>query len=186
MNDIQLILDLITYFAKFPLKEGVLKLFNRSNDFAMPGYADLKQLITDMDPHSLVPDIKHFAVGVNEAVLTKLISGFGDIYLFVDYGSIDIERDDMKRENGSFNIGITVAVPFDAKERDAIESMLLAQKTLNLLRVIRDKMKADQKCGVPWLKDLTFPQEITPWENRDLNNSTGWTMLFQKKGIEIV
>nr|WP_321409330.1 hypothetical protein [uncultured Carboxylicivirga sp.] len=180
-----LILDLITYFGKFPLKDGVLKCFNRGEE-AMEGYNDLKQLITDMDPHSLLPEIKDFAVGVNEMVLTKQINQFSDIYLFVDYGAISIERDEIHRENGSLNIGVTVATPFNHNDRDAIESMLLAQKTLDLLKAIRTEMLDDQQCNIPWLKDLTFPHEITPWENRELNNSTGWSMIFQKRGIGLI
>ncbi|WP_289054167.1 hypothetical protein [Carboxylicivirga marina] len=184
MNENTLLLDLITYFGKFPIKEGVLKLFNRNA--TLPGYDELKQVINNMETHSLVPDIKDFACGVNEQVLKKQINNFSGIYLFIDYGAIAIDKDEIQRENGSFNIGVTVAVPFDHENRDAIESMLLAQQTLNLLIAIREKMKGDQKCGVAWMKDLTFPHDISPWEHKDLNNSTGWTMLFTKKGINII
>ncbi len=184
MND-RLIIDLITYFGKFPTREAVLNLFNRGAS-TFSGYAPLKEEIEALDPHSLLPDITGFVMGVNEAVIEKKIEDFSGIYLFVDYGEINIDRDELMRENGTFHLAVTVACPFKPDEQDTIESMLLAQQTLNLIRTIRDQMKADQKCGVPWLKDLTFPQDISPWYSRVLNNSTGWTMLFQKKGIEIV
>ncbi|MBI9062625.1 MAG: hypothetical protein JEZ14_11625 [Marinilabiliaceae bacterium] len=47
-------------------------------------------------------------------------------------------------------------------------------------------LQADQKCGVSRLKDINFPQEISPWDSRALNNSRGWTMVFRKEGIELV
>ncbi|TAJ13055.1 hypothetical protein DMA11_10340 [Marinilabiliaceae bacterium JC017] len=184
MNE-QLIIDLITYFGKFPTREAVLNLFNRSNS-NFPGYEPLKTAVAGMDPHSLLPGITGFVVGVNEEVIKKHISGFKGIYLFIDYGSINIERDELQRENGAFNLAATLAYPYNPNEHDSIEAILLAQQTLELLRSIRKRMLDDQRCGVPWLKDITFPQEISPWYSRELHNSTGWTMVFQKKGIELV
>lgn len=184
MND-RLIIDLITYFGKFPTREAVLKLFNRGNS-TFQGYAPLKAELDALDPHSLLPDIAGFVIGVNEEVIKKQIEAITGIYLFIDYGDINIDRDDLQRENGTFHLAATVACPFNPENQDTIESMLLAQQTLNLIRAIRDRMQADQKCGVPWLKDITFPQEISPWDSRVLNNSTGWTMVFRKEGVELV
>ncbi len=179
-----LITDLINYFAQFPLQEGVLKCFNRKSS-SVDGYDDLKTDLTSLETNSLQPDIKDFVIGVNEDVVAKAIANINDIYLFVDYGSIDIDRDNLMRENGTFSIAVTVAMPYHKNELDCMEDMLIAQKTLNLITAIRDKMKSDQTCN-PFVKELSFPQEIAPWYSRVFYNSTGWTMVFQKKGVDLV
>lgn len=180
-----LINDMITYFAQFPLKAGVLKNFNRKVS-ELPEYEALKTQLTNLDPHSLLPDIKDFVIGVNEGVVAKTIGDIKDIYLFVDYGSIDVDRDDLYRENGTFNIAVTVAVPYFKNELDCMEDMILAERTLKLMQDIRNKMIADQKQQCPYVKNISFPHEITPWYSREFHNSTGWTMVFQKTGIELI
>ncbi|MCW3784930.1 hypothetical protein [Plebeiibacterium sediminum] len=183
MND-QLILDLITYFTKFPALDGVLKCFNRKSS-SISGYDALRTQLQNLEVHSLQQDIKDFVIGVNEDVVTRAISDINNIYMFVDYGSIDIDRDNLMRENGSFNIAVTVAMPYHKNELDCMEDMLIAKQTLDLIKAVRDQMKEDQKCN-PFVKTLSFPQEIAPWYSRLFHNSTGWTMVFQKQGIELV
>lgn len=180
-----LIHDLIVYFAKFPELAGVLKNFHRKES-KLVNYEPLKVELSALDPNSLLPDIKSYVLGVNEESITKVIGDIQGIYMFVDYGAINIERDDMRRENGTFNIAVTIAIPCHKGDIDMMEDMLLAEKTLMLIKSVRDTMIEDQKCGEAFVQDISFPHEITPWYSRLLHNSTGWTMAFQKAGIELI
>ena len=38
----------------------------------------------------------------------------------------------------------------------------------------------------PFIKRLTFPQEIQPFWAPALSNSFGWTMVFQMSGIAMI
>lgn len=171
-----LIQDVFTYFAKFPLKEGVLKNFNKAESY-YGDYPTFKDSITNMVIHFLVPTIKEFVFGVDESVVRKRIGEVSGMYLFVDYGNIQYSQDHLKRNISEFHLAITVAIPIDPENIDYAEQVLVPDYCHAALQEIKNHMQAD---NTPFVKQLEFPNEMTPFVARELHNSVGWTLIFRK------
>ncbi len=181
MNPLQ---DIFLYFAKFPLKAGVLELFNRDESDLYPDYALLKTEIEALEVHSLVPGIEEFVFGVNEDSVKARIIELTGTYLFIDYGHIMTTEDQYDRHTEDMLISLTVATPYQIEKLDMVEQVFMADAALEMLLEIRSQMEADSEC--PFVKHLTFPTEITPFFARELSDSTGWTMVFKKRGVELL
>ena len=171
--------EIFTYFAKFPLKAGVLKMFNRADSGRFPSYITLKNQVTNLDPHSLIPEIQDFVFGIDEKSIKDRIEKITGTYLFVDYGNIASLADDLKRRTDEILIAITVATPLHTNSLDMVEQILLADQALDHLMSIMAIMRQDSRCS-PFVKQLTFPVEITPFLARELSDSAGWTMVVKK------
>jgi hypothetical protein len=182
-----LIRDTFKYFAKFPALDGVQDSFimGSSNKFTSL-YENFKQEIDSLEVHSQIPGISDYVFGVDEKTIKKRIESIEATYLFVDFGNITTEEaEKTKVPWDNFLIAITVATPISPERYDPIEVLLLNDQNLGHIKTIRDTMKQDQ-VNNPFLKHVTFPAEITPWFARELHNSTGWSMLFTKSGVEMV
>jgi len=181
-----LIKDTFTYFAKFPLKAGVLKNFSKNISSYFTGYDTFKAAITALTPHSLITNLDEYIFGSDLMSVTKRVEHVNGIYLFVDFGNIyDTLLEPMKTEQGEFTIAVTVARKTPADDLDSIEQILLSDITLAMITTLKDLARIDTKTS-PFLKHLTLPLDITPWFARDLFNSTGWTITFKVKGIHLV
>lgn len=176
--------DIFLYFAKFPEKSGVLELFNRSESDLYPDYAVLKAEIENLAIHSLVPGIKEYVFGVNEDSVKARIKELDGTYLFVDYGHIMTTEDNYDRHTDDMLISLTLATPYKIEKLDMVEQVFMADAALEMLLRIRTQMMADSEC--PFVKHLTFPTEITPFFARELSDSTGWTMVFKRRGVEMI
>jgi hypothetical protein len=179
-----LLKDTFVYFAKFPDRTGVLRSFNRETS-TYTGYDAFKAEINALTVHSLIPGILDYIFGIDEATVLKKINEVKGRYMFIDYGAVTISRDNVNRQYHEFQLAVTVAEPIDTESIDFAEEVLLGDEMLANIKVIRDRMLADQR-EIPWLKDLTFPNEITPVFMRELNNSVGWTMMFRKAGYDLL
>jgi len=93
-------------------------------------------------------------------------------------------EDDRCVKYDDFNLALTLAKPTSANSLDYAEEVLLVDELLNTLRQIRDDMRNDR--DNPFIKALTFPNEITPFFARELSNSYGWTIMFKMKGVDLV
>lgn len=181
-----LIRDTFTYFAKFPLKGGVMKNFTMNSSLAYEGYDTLKSTINALSPNSLITGLDDYVFGADIVSVIKRIEQFTGIYLFVDYGNIsDNLLEPMRTEQADFNIAVTVARKQRPNDNDNIEQILLADKTLAMISQIKDIAKEDSKSMV-FAKRLIFPAELTPWFAADLFNSTGWTMSFRIRGVHLI
>jgi len=176
-----------TYFAKYPLLAGVQKAFNRgTGNSGFSGYDAFKAAIDALDPNSELPTIEDYIFGVDEETIKKQIENVDGPYLFVDYGNITTDRDPVqKSESGDILIAVTVARPIKPQAMDMAETVLLGDEMLSLISTIKYQMRKDSTCK-PFLKELTFPVEITPFFMREASNSIGWTMIFKKAGVRIV
>jgi len=172
------------YFTNFPDKSGVLELFNRSESDLYPDYAVLKTEIENLAVHSLVPGIKEYVFGVNFDSVKARIKELDGTYLFVDYGHIMTTEDDYERHSDDMLISLTLATPFKIEKLDHVEQVFMTDAALAMLMQIRAQMMADSE--FPFVKQLNFPTEITPFFARELSDSTGWTMVFKKSGVGIL
>jgi len=178
--------DAFEYFAKFPDHAGVMESFNiTTSSHFEEEYAAFKTTIENLDEHSIIPGIKDYIFGVDEDLVKKRIQDVSGFYLFVDYGSLTSERDQYKVKRESMLLAITVAIPRDLGSLDHVEAVLYADQALDYIRQIRNRMISDQRDS-PFLQQLTFPNEITPFFARELQSSTGWTQLFSREGIGLL
>jgi hypothetical protein len=181
-----LIQDTFIYFAKFPLKAGVLKNFTKDASIVLTGYGTLKAAINDLIPHSLISGLDDYIFGSDLMAVIKRVEQVSGIYLFVDYGNLyDALLEPMKTEQGEFTIGVTVARKSQPDDLDPIEQVLMSDVTLGMITQLKDLARIEAKTS-PFLKQLTFPVDITPWFAADLFNSVGWTMTFRIKGIHLI
>ena len=75
-----MILDLFSYFAKFPSKSGVLSIFtNGSSTYAQ--YSELHNVITNL-PEPLVPAIQSYVFGQSFESVKARIDNLTGTYLF--------------------------------------------------------------------------------------------------------
>ena len=179
-----LLKDAFIYCARFPLHAGVMKTFNRT-DSAFTTYTAFKAEVNALAVKSLIPTIEDYICGIDEETVRRKISEVTGKYLFLDYGALFVENDQVNRRTTNFQLAITIAKPIDPENADLAEEVLLADELLADMQTVRDRMLADQR-DVPWLKHLTFPHEITPVFIRELKNSVGWTMMFRLSGVGIL
>jgi len=180
-----LLRDAFVYYAKFPLKDGVLRNFNKTTSTIVSGYDMLKAEITALTTHSLVPEIVDYVVGIDEKTVKARISAIKGIYMFLDYGAIPVSRDEINREYAEFLLALNIARPLNPDKTDYAEEILLGDEMLAIMLQVRDIMKADQREN-PFVKQLDFPHEITPFFASELSNSVGWTMIFKTKGLGLL
>ncbi len=185
--DTTLLQDTFKYFAKFPAFAGVQKNFNVSESKRFgTDYSNFQTSIDNLDEKDLIPGIADYIFGVDEDMVKRRIQSISGIFLFVDYGAINIDQEgDALYEMNEFRIAITVAFPIKENTLDPVETMLMHQTMLDYMAQIKDKMRQDKK-KIDLIKEIKFPLEINPWFSRELMNSSGWSMLFSRQGVGMV
>ena len=173
------------YFAKYPLKEGVIKSMFRIGSASLDGYNELRQEINALNPNSLLPEIVNFLFSANEDKLKTEIEDTDGIFMLLDYGQISSSTDNLNRHNDSMELGIIIAQKLIPDNYDMAQMLILQDKLLNLIRSIRETMIEDSKCS-PFVKQLTLPHQINPWYARELSNATGFSMTFNKSGYDLI
>ena len=167
-----IITELLTYFAQFVPKDVLAEMFLMNN---AAGYAELKEDLRQLPTSRVIPDIKCFIFGPDEESVRERISSARGLYLFVDYGEATsyIDRWDVKTDK--MHLSVTVAVP-TPEDTDQPSLALLQDKTLQIVKTIRDAMRCDSY-GDPSLEWLPMEAStVTPFIAKALAGSTGWTL----------
>lgn len=175
--------DIFLYFARFADKSGVLKNFNNkpsSDEDYIRFYSAAEQL----PDKPLIPGIPDFLLGASEDSVKKRILTFKSTYLFVDYGEVSSHQNELKVQEDEFRLGITVARPLSVNSYNLPEEIILNDRLLNTILAIRQYMKDDR--SDPFIRRLTFPQELQPFNAPELSNSYGWTMIFTMRGVAMI
>jgi len=173
------------YFAKFPKLEGVISSIFRTGNPAVDGYADLKNQVSALNPNSLIPDIRNFLFSSNEEKLKQSIEDTAGTFMLLDYGQLSCSQDQIKRLNDEIEFGIIIARKIDSAKFDLAEIIIMQDELLNMMRQVRAIMIEDSKYH-PFVKQISFPHRISPWYARELQNATGFSMMFSKTGIDMV
>ena len=87
-----MLLDLFTYFAKFPQNSGVIKGIATKGESSMEEYATTLDILGKMEEKELVPEIQNYVYGQSFDELKQRIDKLTGSFLFVDYGEVDIHR----------------------------------------------------------------------------------------------
>ena len=179
MDRNNIVTEVFKYFARFPDRKGVLANFVTGKDSS-----ELKNYCSNLPATDIIPGLSDYVFGVNEENVEKRIKTIKGSYLFIDYGNFTTTRDNRMVKTDEFHLGITVSQPLNISSLDPVGEVLLTDKLLNILRIIRTHLINDK--SDPFVKQIIFPSEITPWYSRELSNSTGWTMLCKLSGIDLL
>lgn len=176
-----MILDIFKYFAKFPLQSGVLKAFITGTS-TIDGYSALRTYVSDMDIHSLIPQVTEYLIGSSSEQVRNRMNEAQSIFMLVDYGKISSERDNRQTINDSFEMAITIAAKLN--DSDLVERAIISQNMLNHVSILRAIMEADQST-TSWLKNIDFSTEVVPFDAPDYQ-ALGWTLYFSRKGQDLL
>lgn len=173
--------DIFLYFARFADRTGVLRNFTKST--GSEEYNLFKAAVEQL-PDPIITGINDFILAASEDSVKKRILTYKSTYLFVDYGEVSSRQSSLKVQEDQFQLALTVAQPLSANTMNMAEEIILNDRLFTLICAIREYMKADRQD--PFVKRLTFPQEIQPFWAPALSNSFGWTMVFQMSGIALI
>ncbi len=179
--DTTLIPDIFTYFAKYPLLEGVKKNFKNKKS-TMPGYLELKNTIDNLPVHSLLPELEDYVFGMNEKEVFDRIRNMKGMFLFIDYGQINMninERNDYAASQ--IHLAINVGHEYSTQNDDIIEESIIMNKTLVVMqKIIKQIMGDDKASDCPFKKYFNNPTQISPIEPKSFHGKLGWNVMFTK------
>lgn len=175
------LIELFLFFARFPAQVGIIPLFNKGRS-SHSGYNELKDNVSTLSVHSLIPEISSYIFGPNFDAVKSQVNSLGNYYLFVDYGEIECSTDNSNRMTDSARLAITVAYKLKDFSGDLMEQLLVSNQCLSYLIEIRNRMIKEQREHY-WLKDVSSSHTLTPFIASELS-STGWTMLFNRTGYD--
>ncbi len=183
-----MILDLIKYFARYPSKEGVLKMFVRGES-AFPEYASLLNYINTLPEQSLMPEIENYVVASSLDKVKGYISNFRGVktYLMLDYGEISSVPDSRDSIQDNMGLAITVACHLD-NSADLVEDNIASDTTLAIANRLRAQVMADSRNQAlgHGIKDIIAgAHQIAPFESKELQ-SVGWTIAFSMNATDLL
>lgn len=181
-----MLLDLFTYFAKFPQNSGIIKGIATKGESSMEEYATILDILGKMEEKELVPEIQNYVYGQSFDELKQRIDKLTGSFLFVDYGEVDMQDDG----HGSFEctqrIAVTVAQKLSSNA-DMLERVIVNDRTLQMVSKIHARIMADVETeGLYWMDRESITNcEIIPFVSAELQ-SYGWTLMLSAKGADIL
>lgn len=181
-----MLLDLFTYFAKFPQNSGIIKGIATKGESSMEEYATTLDILGKMEEKELVPEIQNYVYGQSFDELKQRIDKLTGSFLFVDYGEVDMQDDG----HGSFEctqrIAVTVAQKLSSNA-DMLERVIVNDRTLQMLSKVHARIMADVETeGLYWMDRESITNcEIIPFVSAELQ-SYGWTLMLSAKGADIL
>lgn len=176
------VIDIFKYFASFPLKSAVDKIFSNGKS-TITGYAELRTEISNLAVHSRIADIKGFVFGSDEDFINLQVSKMNDTFLFLEYGELNSSKDNKNSISNSWPIAVSILKKLD-NERDPVEFALNSNSTLSIIRAMLIAMTEDQST-FSWLKYLSDNYEIVPLNHKKWS-AYGWTLLFKMEGADLL
>jgi len=171
-------IDIIKYFARYPLLEGVVKNFAREDD-TIPGYADLKAYISAMDPNSLIPELTDFVVYTNDKKLAESIAGIDGYFLLVEPGGIGGgPMNEVRVRDSKMTVQLTIASHWTGSEMDSMGEMLQSSRAFEIMTTLINFLKKDDRENCPVQRWLDNPFQLDPIDPFWLCESIGWQLVI--------
>ncbi len=183
-----MILALIKYFAKFPTKAGVQKMFVRGES-PLSAYATLLAYVNALPDVSVMPDIENFVVASSLEKVKGFVSGFRGVqtYLMLDYGEIASGADQRNSIQDTMRLAVTVACHID-NNADLVEDNIASNTTLDLANRLRAHIMADSRnraLGHGIQEIIAGAHQLVPFESKELQ-SVGWTIAFSLDATDLL
>ena len=180
------IINLFKYFAQFPLKDAVLKLFTREATEKLPGYDDLKQYVEDL-PAGLIPDLTGFVMSTDEDDIKELVKGQKGYFMLLEYFQFNTTPPDNARNRKTkFSLAISILHDHNKSNTDIIDEALIMDQCLNYTIQLKDLILEDDSELCSWLRYMDSGITITPVEPRFAWQNIGWVLAFEKNIDELV
>ena len=183
-----MLLDLFTYFAKFPASAGVTRGIATKGESSMEEYATVLSMLGNMQEKEkeLVPEIENYVYGQSFDELKQRIDKLTGSFLFVDYGEVDMQSDGRRSFECTQLIAVTVAMKLP-NTSDMLERIIANDRTLQMLSKIHARIMADaEREELYWMdRDSVANCEIIPFVSAELQ-SYGWTLMLSATGADIL
>ena len=183
-----MLLDLFTYFAKFPASAGVTRGIATKGESSMEEYATVLSMLGNMQEKEkeLVPEIENYVYGQSFDELKQRIDKLTGSFLFVDYGEVDMQSDGRRSFECTQRIAVTVAMKLP-NTSDMLERIIANDRTLQMLSKIHARIMADADRGALCRmdRDSVANCEIIPFVSAELQ-SYGWTLMLSATGADIL
>lgn len=181
-----MLLDLFTYFAKFPQNSGIIKGIATKGESSMEEYATTLDILGKMEEKELVPEIQNYVYGQSFDELKQRIDKLTGSFLFVDYGEVDMQDDGHRSFECTQRIAVTVAQKLSSNA-DMLERVIVNDRTLQMLSKVHARIMADVESeGLYWMDRESITNcEIIPFVSAELQ-SYGWTLMLSAKGADIL
>ena len=181
-----MLLDLFTYFAKFPQNSGIIKGIATKGESSMEEYATTLDILGKMEEKELVPEIQNYVYGQSFDELKQRIDKLTGSFLFVDYGEVDMQSDGRRSFECTQRIAVTVAMKLP-NTSDMLERIIANDRTLQMLSKIHARIMADaEREELYWMdRDSVANCEIIPFVSAELQ-SYGWTLMLSATGADIL
>ncbi len=177
-----MIIDIIKYFAKFPLTQGVMKNFT-SGDSRLAGYQQLMNEMADLPERELLPDIKDYVFALDIDQIKRRLNDVDGVFLMLDLGNFSSSRDSRNSIKDVFQMAVTVAQK-TSDSLDFIEKALVSDAMLQLVNQLRAHLSKDKALS-PWNNLLSDSHDIVPFDAPTLQ-SEGWTIMLQMEGSDML
>ena len=143
-----MLLDLFTYFAKFPASAGITKgIATKGESRSMEEYATVLSMLGNMQEKELVPEIENYVYGQSFDELKQRIDKLTGSFLFVDYGEVDMQSDGRRSFECTQRIAVTVAMKLP-NTSDMLERIIANDRTLQMLSKIHARIMADAELSL--------------------------------------
>ncbi len=181
-----MLLDLFTYFAKFPASAGITRGIATKGESSMEEYATVLGELSNMQEKELVPEIENYVYGQSFDELKQRIDKLTGSFLFVDYGEVDMQSDGRRSFECTQRIAVTVAMKLP-NTSDMLERIIANDRTLQMLSKIHARIMADaEREELYWMnRDSVANCEIIPFVSAELQ-SYGWTLMLSATGADIL
>ena len=183
-----MLLDLFTYFAKFPASAGVTRGIATKGESSMEEYDTVLSMLGNMQEKEkeLVPEIENYVYGQSFDELKQRIDKLTGSFLFVDYGEVDMQSDGRRSFECTQRIAVTVAMKLP-NTSDMLERIIANDRTLQMLSKIHARIMADaEREELYWMdRDSVANSEIIPFVSAELQ-SYGWTLMLSATGADIL
>lgn len=181
-----MLLDLFTYFAKFPQNSGIIKGIATKGESCMEEYATTLDILGKMKEKELVPEIQNYVYGQSFDELKQRIDKLTGSFLFVDYGEVDMQDDGRRSFECTQRIAVTVAQKLSGNA-DMLERVIVNDRTLQMVSKIHARIMADVETeGLYWMDRESITNcEIIPFVSAELQ-SYGWTLMLSARGADIL
>lgn len=181
-----MLLDLFTYFAKFPQNSGIIKGIATKGESSMEEYATTLDILGEMEEKELVPEIQNYVYGQSFDELKQRIDKLTGSFLFVDYGEVDMHDDGHRSFECTQRIAVTVAQKLSSNA-DMLERVIVNDRTLQMLSKVHARIMADVETeGLYWMDRESITNcEIIPFVSAELQ-SYGWTLMLSARGADIL
>ncbi len=174
---------LLKYFAKFPQREGLIKLFDKN---VLPGtmgsaYTEIKEYVSGIETEPLIPDLETLVFGQDENFVDRIIQQTNGFFLMVEYGPMRGNSPNKTgRRDADWKLNVIIAYHFNADTFDPITETVVMDRCLGYLLQIAAQMEADEYPICPLKRFSESALHFTPVNPTELYQSIGWMMDFSE------